>query len=115
MLLGQTDYYRKFVQGYGILARPLTNLLKKGQFGWNPKVEKAFIDLKKAMTSTPTLPMLNFKAFSDGIGAILQQQGQSIAFMSHAATDTGDCRSNTYVETSFAGMKIHHSNQPMQL
>ncbi|KAL9448015.1 hypothetical protein AB3S75_015483 [Citrus x aurantiifolia] len=44
------------------------------------------------MTSTPTLPMPNFNktfvivtnASGDGIGAILQQQGQPIAFMSRA-------------------------------
>ena len=44
------------------------------------------------MTSTPTLAMPNFNdtffietdASSDGIGTILQQQGQSIAFISRA-------------------------------
>ena len=90
--LGLTSYYRKFVQNYGIIARPLTNLLRKGKFRWHDEAETAFSALKQAMTTTPTLVMPNFNnsftietdASEEGIGVVLTQQGKLIAYMSRA-------------------------------
>ena len=90
--LGLTGYYRKFVRNYGILARPLTNLLKKGQFWWTVETETSFKLLQQDMTTTPTLAMLNFQqpftiesnTYGDGIGVVLTQQGKPIALMSRA-------------------------------
>lgn len=90
--LGLTGYYRKFVQSYGIIARPLTHLLRKGNFGWNDNAETTSSTLKKAMTTTPILVMPNFNdsltiktdASGDCIAAVLSQQNKPIAFMSRA-------------------------------
>jgi len=87
-----TLYYRKFVKGYGIIAKPLTNLLRNKQFQWNPKAQTTFDELKIAMSHTLVLTLPNFQepftvetdACADGIGAVLMQKGQPIAFLSKA-------------------------------
>ena len=87
---GLTSYYRRFIKGYGILAKPLINSLKKGNYAWSDQVQHAFTALKQAMVTAPVLAMPNFNtlfvvesnASKEGIGAVLSQGGRPIAYLS---------------------------------
>jgi hypothetical protein len=57
--LGLTGYDRKFVNSYGSISKPLTQLLKKDAFSWNECAIRAFRGLKKAMTQLPVLSLPN--------------------------------------------------------
>ena len=54
--LGLAGYYRRFVPDFSKIARPMTELLKKGvRFYWDDKCEQAFRTLRKLLTSAPVL------------------------------------------------------------
>lgn len=79
--LGLTSYYRKFIQGYGAIAQPLTNLLKKDGFHWFDKALTTFNQLNIALSHPPILAFPNFTkpfiiecdAFRFGLRAVLMQ------------------------------------------
>ena len=81
-LLGLTNYYKKFIQGYSKICSPLFNLLKKGTpFEWSSECENALETLKHALTSSPILAfpdmnkefVLTCDASRSGLGYILGQ------------------------------------------
>jgi len=89
--LGLTSYYRRFVRHFGMISRPLTDLLKKGaMFVWTSIQEQSFTALKTALMSAPMLALHDFSkpfvietdARSIGVGAVLMQQGHLLMFLS---------------------------------
>lgn len=51
--LGMAGYYRKFVRQFGLLSKPLTNLLKKGeQYVWTSSHQESFDALKQALITS---------------------------------------------------------------
>jgi len=56
--LGFANFYRRFIQDYSQVARPLTELTKKEvgkEWTWNPEAEMAFKELKQRFTTVPVL------------------------------------------------------------
>ena len=91
--LGMDLYYRKFIKHYGIIARPLTDMLKKGvPFVWTSITEEAFVTLKHALVSALVLALPDFSkpfmiktdACEYAVGAVFHQEGHPIAYLSKA-------------------------------
>ena len=49
-------YYRRFVEGFSKIAKPITTLQRKGvRYEWTEECDTAFIELKRLLTSAPIL------------------------------------------------------------
>jgi hypothetical protein len=89
--LGLAGYYRRFIEGFSKIVKPLTFLLEKGkEFKWDDKCQACFEELKKKLTTAPVLIMPDihkgFDVYCDasrqGLGCVLMQEGKVIAYSS---------------------------------
>ncbi|MEJ1821095.1 reverse transcriptase family protein [Escherichia coli] len=89
--LGLAGYYRRFIEGFSKLARPMTQQLRKGiKFSWSEACEASFQELKKKLTTAPVLAVPEgndgFVVYTDasklGLGCVLMQNGKVIAYAS---------------------------------
>ena len=90
--LGLTNYFRKYILGYGAVSAPISDLRRKNvPFVWSEECEKAALYLKKALSEEPLLTSPDFTEGSPhfqviadasglGIGAALFQGDKVIAY-----------------------------------
>src|SRR4051794_27264544 len=89
--LGLAGYYRRFIENFSKVAKPMTELLKEDKkFAWTEGCEISFQELKKRLVTAPVLclPSLekDFQVYCDashqGLGAVLMQEGKVVAYAS---------------------------------
>ncbi|GJZ16468.1 putative reverse transcriptase domain-containing protein [Tanacetum coccineum] len=89
--LGLAGYYRRFIEGFSKIAKPMTELTQKNQkFDWGEEQEEAFQLLKQKLCVAPILALPegsdDFVVYCDasikGLGAVLMQRMKVIAYAS---------------------------------
>ena len=86
--MGLAGYYRRFIEIFSKIAKPLTSLLEKSaDFIWTDERQMAFDELKKRLTTVPVLTLPDqgkrFTVYCDaskeGLGCVLMQDDGVIA------------------------------------
>ncbi|GJW10661.1 reverse transcriptase domain-containing protein [Tanacetum coccineum] len=89
--LGLAGYYRRFIEGFSKIAKPMTELTQKDRkFDWGEEQETAFQLLKQKLCVAPILALPegsdDFVVYCDasikGLGAVLMQRMKVIAYAS---------------------------------
>ncbi|GJZ40462.1 putative reverse transcriptase domain-containing protein [Tanacetum coccineum] len=89
--LGLARYYRRFIEGFSKISKPMTKLTqKKVMFVWGDKQEAAFQLLKQKLCSAPILALPEGSEDSitycdapiKGLGAVLQPKKKVISYAS---------------------------------
>ena len=89
--LGLAGYYRRFIENFSKIAKPMTELLKKDtKFKWTEDCEADFQELKKRLVIAAMLILpdqsKDYQVYCDasrrGLGAVLMQEGRVVSYAS---------------------------------
>nr|AAT47081.1 putative polyprotein [Oryza sativa Japonica Group] len=89
--LGLAGYYRRFIENFSKIAKPMTQLLKKEEkFIWSAECNRSFEELKRRLVSAPVLILpdqtKDFQVYCDasrqGLGCVLMQDGKVVSYAS---------------------------------
>ncbi|GKA45289.1 putative reverse transcriptase domain-containing protein [Tanacetum coccineum] len=89
--LGLAGYYRRFIEGFSLISKPLTKLTQKNKkYEWGKDEEEAFELFKQKLCYAPILALpegsKDFVVYCDaslkGFGAVLMQREKVIAYAS---------------------------------
>ncbi|GJW88763.1 putative reverse transcriptase domain-containing protein [Tanacetum coccineum] len=89
--LGLAGYYRRFIEGFSNISKPMTKLTqKKVKFDWGDKAETTFQLIKQKLCSAPILALpegsedfiVYCNASIKGLGDVLMQREKVIAYAS---------------------------------
>jgi hypothetical protein len=87
--LGLARYYRRFIDGFSKITKPMTYLLGKDKkFQWTAKCESSFQELKQRLTIAPVLVVPNMEkqfsiycdALEQGLGCVIMQDGRVVVY-----------------------------------
>ena len=112
-------YFKKFMQGFANMCRPLHRLLEKGRvFSLYIECQRAFSSLKEALVKAPVSTLSDFPppfkpfdvicdASGFGVGAVLMQDGRPIAFEGRKMTPA----ETRYTVGEQELLAVHHALQ----
>ncbi|GJR66236.1 putative reverse transcriptase domain-containing protein [Tanacetum coccineum] len=89
--LGLARYYRRFIEGFSLISKPLTKLTQKNKkYEWGMEEDEALHTLKQKLCSAPILALpegtKNFVVYCDashkGYGVVLMRREKVIAYAS---------------------------------
>ena len=106
--LGHAGFYRRFIQDFSKIAKPLYKLLEKdAKFEWDSEFQQRFEELKAYLTTTPIVRAPNwqlpFEVMCDAsdlaVGAILGQRAEGKPYVVYYASKTLNEAQRNYTTT----------------